>query len=91
MPQRKKAAKKKWNSSKNDFTKYMEEIICKCELSLKQDLARIEANKARHAARIKADDARHAVKIKADKARDAANERHKKLLRQEREKLRRNK
>ncbi|TQE14310.1 hypothetical protein C1H46_000229 [Malus baccata] len=68
-PQGKKASKKKGSSSKNDYTKYMEELACQVELKMAQESTRDE-EKAATMATILATTERH----------DAAAERQREIV-----------
>ncbi|KAM1528983.1 hypothetical protein ACFX1Z_018246 [Malus domestica] len=50
-PEGKKASKRKWSASKNDYAKYMEELASQCELTLAREMAKFEADKARDEAK----------------------------------------
>ena len=71
-PQGKKASKRKGSASKNDYAKYMEELARQGELTLAREMAKFEADKARDEA-----------KAAAVEREFQANERERKLLRQE--------
>ncbi|KAM1671551.1 hypothetical protein ACFXTN_036550 [Malus domestica] len=49
--QGKKASKRKWSASKNDYGKYMQELARQGELTLAWELAKYEAEKARDEAK----------------------------------------
>ena len=76
-PQGKKASKRKGNTSKNDYAKYMEDLACQGELTIARKMAKFEADNAREDAKVAALE----KKFKAD-------ERERELLRQERERRR---
>ncbi|KAM1761243.1 hypothetical protein ACFX12_004032 [Malus domestica] len=69
-PQGKKASKRRGSFSKNDYAKYMEELARQGELTLARKMAKFEVDKA---------------KAPAVERLFQANERERKLLRQERE------
>ncbi|KAM2676599.1 hypothetical protein EV1_003251 [Malus domestica] len=46
-PQGKKASKRKWSAPKNDYAKYMEELARQGEMTLAQEMAKFEADKAK--------------------------------------------
>ncbi|KAM1987113.1 hypothetical protein ACFX15_034422 [Malus domestica] len=46
-PQGKKASKRKWSASKNDYAKYMEELARQDELTLAREIVKFKADKAR--------------------------------------------
>ena len=50
-PQGKKASKRKMSASKNDYAKYMEELVRQGELTLAREMAKFEADKARDEAK----------------------------------------
>ncbi|KAM1243273.1 hypothetical protein ACFX2G_035554 [Malus domestica] len=76
-PQGKKASKRKGSASKNDYGKYMQELVHQGELTLARELAKYEAEKARDEA-----------KVAAIQQAFQAEQRERELLRQERELLR---
>ncbi|KAM1746441.1 hypothetical protein ACFX11_013071 [Malus domestica] len=53
-PQGKKASKRKWSASKNDYAKYMEELARQGELTLTREMAKFEADKAREEVKVAA-------------------------------------
>ncbi|KAM1921199.1 hypothetical protein ACFX15_024903 [Malus domestica] len=77
-PQGKKASKKKGSSSKNDYTKYMEELARQGELNMAQEKARDEEKVAAMAAIIAANEAHDAA---AGRQREIVN-RENELVRQ---------
>ncbi|CAN6690933.1 unnamed protein product [Malus baccata var. baccata] len=76
-PQGKKASKKKGSSSKNDYTKYMEELTRQGELNMAREKARDEEKVA----------AMTAI-IAATRARDVATERQREIVNRENELVR---
>ena len=76
-PQGKKASKKKGSSSKNDYTKYMEELARQGEL-----------NMAREAARDEEKDAAMAAILAVTERRDATAERQREIVNRENEMIR---
>ncbi|KAM2449737.1 hypothetical protein PS1_019808 [Malus domestica] len=50
-PQGKKASKRKWSASKNDYAKYMEELARQGELTLAREMAKFEVDNAREEAK----------------------------------------
>ncbi|KAM1192639.1 hypothetical protein ACFX13_013198 [Malus domestica] len=53
-PQGKKASKRKWSASKNDYAKYMEELARQGELTLTREMAKFKADKAREEVKVAA-------------------------------------
>ena len=76
-PQGKKASKKKGSSSRNDYTKYMEELARQGELTMARENARDEEKTATMTAL-----------LAATEARDAAAERQREILNRENELIR---
>ena len=76
-PQGKKASKKKGSSSKNDYTKYMEELARQGELTIAREKVRDEGKNAAMAAQ-----------LAATKTRDVAAERQREIVNRENELVR---
>ncbi|KAM1439542.1 hypothetical protein ACFXTO_013387 [Malus domestica] len=73
-PQGKQASKRKGNTAKNAYAKYMEDLAHQGELTVAREMAKCEADKAREDA-----------KVAAFEKKFETNEKERELLRQERE------
>jgi len=88
MPQGKKALKKKCSSSKNDYTKYMDELAHQGELNMAREAARDEEKATAMATIFAATEKRDAAVETQREILNRENEMIREALNQENEKLR---